>query len=399
MMLLEHHAKELLAAAGVAIPDGVLVTAANLAQTPITLQPPYMAKAQVPVGGRGKAGGILKVKTATDSQAVIEKILGMNIRNHPVRSCRLEAMVDYVSEAYLSLAFDADSGTIKILAAAEGGVEIESPEMRAKLLQASAVPELEAAKAALETLIPALPAELQAPIREAGILLLPLFFEKEALLIEINPLFITRDGGWVAGDAKVLTDDNALPRQPEMRALIERCPELYPEAALKLAQGFDFVQLDTQGDIGLVTTGAGLSMQLVDEIVQRGHRPFNFCDIRTGGFKGDPSRLIQVLKWVASGPNVRSVLMNFFAGNTNLAELVPLILQALAAVPELRQPITLRMTGNGLEAARKILAESNNPIHVETDLERAVDRALAAAGAPAAGAPVGEAPAGEAAHV
>jgi succinyl-CoA synthetase beta subunit len=241
------------------------------------------------------------------------------------------------------------------------------------------VPELGAAKAALETLIPALPAALQAPIREAGSLLLPLFFEKEALLIEINPLFITRDGGWIAGDAKVLTDDNALPRQPEMRALIERCPELYPEAALKLAQGFDFVQLDPQGDIGLVTTGAGLSMQLVDEIVQRGHRPFNFCDIRTGGFKGDPSRLIQVLKWVASGPNVRSVLMNFFAGNTNLAELVPLILQALEAVPELRQPITLRMTGNGLEAARKILAESNNPIHVETDLERAVDRALAAA--------------------
>jgi succinyl-CoA synthetase beta subunit len=289
-------------------------------------------------------------------------------------------MVDYIAEAYFSLAFDADSGTIKILAAAEGGVEIESEEMRAKLLQAAAVPNAAAAKAALETLIPSLPEALRTPIREAASRLIPLFFEKEALLIEINPLFITRDGGWVAGDAKVLTDDNALPRQPEMRALIERFPELYPEAALKLAQGFDFVKLDNQGDIGLVTTGAGLSMQLVDEIVQRGHRPFNFCDIRTGGFKGDPSRLIQVLKWVASGPNVRSVLMNFFAGNTNLAELVPLILQALQAVPELKQPITLRMTGNGLEAARKILAESGNPIHVETDLERAVDRALAAAG-------------------
>jgi succinyl-CoA synthetase beta subunit len=379
MMLLEHHAKELLAEAGVAIPDGILVTAANFKETAITLQLPYMAKAQVPVGGRGKAGGILKVKTGSEFQPVIEKIFGMSIRNHPVRSCRLEAMVDYIGEAYFSLAFDADSGTIKILAAAEGGVEIESEAMRAKLLQASAVPNQGAAQAALETLLPSLPEALRTPIREAASRLIPLFFEKEALLIEINPLFITRDGGWVAGDAKVLTDDNALPRQPELRALIERFPELYPEAALKLAQGFDFVKLDNDGDIGLVTTGAGLSMQLVDEIVQRGHRPFNFCDIRTGGFKGDPSRLIQVLKWVASGPNVRSVLMNFFAGNTNLAELVPLILQALQAVPELKQPITLRMTGNGLEAARKILAESGNPIHVETDLERAVDRALAAA--------------------
>ncbi len=152
---------------------------------------------------------------------------------------------------------------------------------------------------------------------------------------------------------------------------------MYPEAALKLEQGFDFVMLDPLGDIGLVTTGAGLSMQLVDEMVQRGHRPYNFCDIRTGGFKGDPSRLIQVLKWVSSGRNVRSILMNFFAGNTNLAELVPLILIALAAVPELRQPVTLRMTGNGYDAACVILAKSGNPIHVETDLERAVDRALA----------------------
>jgi succinyl-CoA synthetase beta subunit len=380
MMLLEHHAKELLAEVGVAIPDGILVTTANSSRAAITLQLPYMAKAQVPVGGRGKAGGILKVKTEAESQPIIEKILRMSIRNHPVRSCRLEAMVDYVSEAYLSLALDADRGTIEILVAAEGGVEIESEEMRAKLLQASAVPDPEAAKVALETLIPSLPEALRSPIREAATRLIPLFFEKEALLIEINPLFITRDGGWIAGDAKVLTDDNALQRQPGMRALIERHPDLYPEAALKLAQGFDFVKLDGQGDIGLVTTGAGLSMQLVDEIVQRGHRPFNFCDIRTGGFKGDPSRLIQVLKWVASGPNVRSVLMNFFAGNTNLAELMPLILQALQAVPEIRQPITLRMTGNGLEAARKILAESGNPIHVETDLERAVDRALAAAG-------------------
>jgi succinyl-CoA synthetase beta subunit len=288
MMLLEHHAKEMLSAAGVAVPEGMLVTTVEFDRHAILL--PCMAKAQVPVGGRGKAGGILKVKSAAELQPVIEKILGMTIRNHPVRSCRLEAMVDYVSEAYFSLAFDADSGSIKILAAAEGGVEIESDEMRAKLLQASSNPDPESAMAALETLIPALPEILRAPIREVGGRLIPLFFEKEALLIDVNPLFILRGGGWIAGDAKIFTDDNALPRQPQMRALVEGHPELYPEAALKLAQGFDFVQLDPQGDIGLVTTGAGLSMQLVDEIVQRGHRPFNFCDIRTGGFKGDPSR-------------------------------------------------------------------------------------------------------------
>jgi succinyl-CoA synthetase beta subunit len=377
MMLLEHHAKEALAAAGVKIPPGALAKADNLADLAGMMRLPVVAKAQVPVGGRGKAGGILKVKTTAELRPAVEKLLGLTIRNHPVRSVRLEAMVDYVAESYFSLAFDADSATIKILIAAEGGVEIESPEMAAKLLQASAMPDPASAEAALETLLPALPAALRGPIREVGERLIPLFFEQEALLIEINPLFITADGGWIAGDAKMLTDDNALPRQPRLRELIESNPDLYPEAALKLAQGFDFVQLDPDGDIGLVTTGAGLSMQLVDEIVQRGHRPFNFCDIRTGGFKGDPSRLIQVLKWVSSGPKVRSILMNFFAGNTNLAELVPLILIALKELPELRQPITLRMTGNGFDAACTILKESGNPIVVETDLERAVERALA----------------------
>jgi succinyl-CoA synthetase beta subunit len=373
MMLLEHHAKEFLSQAGVAVPKGVLVTDGQDVQFDF----PCMAKAQVPVGGRGKAGGILKISTASDARSTIERILGLTIRNHPVRACRLEALVDQAAEAYFSLAFDADSGTIRILMAAEGGVDIESPEMRAKLLQAAASPAVAPAQAALETLLPSLPEPLRGPMREVAARLIPLFFEKEAVLIEINPLFILPGGGWIAGDAKILTDDNALPRQPELRALIEQYPSLYPEAALKLAQGFDFVQLDPHGDIGLVTTGAGLSMQLVDEIIQRGHRPFNFCDIRTGGFKGDPSRLIQVLKWVASGRNVSAILMNFFAGNTNLAELVPLILVALENVPELRQKITLRMTGNGLDAARKILAESGNPIHVETDLERAIDRALA----------------------
>jgi succinyl-CoA synthetase beta subunit len=373
MMLLEHHAKELLAQAGVPVPEGILVTESEDARFTF----PCIAKAQVPVGGRGKAGGILKINTAAEAQPIIARILGLTIRHHPVRACRLEALVDEAAEAYFSLAFDADSGTIRILIAAVGGVDIESPEMRAKLLQVSSPPAEAPAREAVESLLPSLPPALRGPMREAAARLIPLFFAREAVLIEINPLFILADGGWIAGDAKIITDDNALPRQPELRALIEQFPQLYPEAALKLAQGFDFVQLDPEGDIGLVTTGAGLSMQLVDEIIQRGHKPFNFCDIRTGGFKGDSSRLIQVLKWVASGPKVRAILMNFFAGNTDLAELVPLILQALEAVPELRQPITLRMTGNGLYAAQKILAASGNPIHVETDLERAVDRALA----------------------
>jgi succinyl-CoA synthetase beta subunit len=377
MMLLEHHAKELLRGAGVRIPDGFLVNADSLDLLAGDVAAPCVVKAQVPVGGRGKAGGIVVIRSPSDLEPAVRRVLGMSIRNHPVRSCRIESMVDAVSESYFSLAIDADSGSVVVLAAATGGVDIESPEMRGQLLRASAEPDRESVLRAVESILPALPEVLRGPIDDLAGRLTTLFFEREAMLVEINPLFTMRDGGWVAGDAKILIDDNALPRQPALRDLIETNPDLYPEAALKLAQGFDFVRLDPDGDIGLVTTGAGLSMQLVDEIVGRGHHPFNFCDIRTGGFRGDPSRLVQVLKWVASGPQIRAVLMNFFAGNTNLAELVPIILAALKQVPELRQPITLRMIGNGLDQARAILAESGNPIFVETDLERAVDHALA----------------------
>jgi succinyl-CoA synthetase beta subunit len=378
MMLLEHHGKELLRGAGAPVPQGLLVTASDPDNLALVIPLPCMVKAQVPVGGRGKAGGILRVRSDAELYPAIEKLLTMTIRNHPVRSCRIEETVDAVHEAYFSLSIDADSGAVQLLVAPVGGVDIESPEMRRHLLHARAEPENDAVLKAVEALIPALPEDLRDPIRAASRVLVPLFFEREALLVEINPLFVTRQGGWIAGDTRILIDDNALPRQQVLRDLIAAHPTLYPEATLKLADGFDFVQLDAGGDIGLVTTGAGLSMQLVDEIVERGHRPFNFCDIRTGGFRGDPSRLVQVLKWVAAGPGVRSILMNFFAGNTNLAELAPIILAALKQVPELRQPITLRIIGNGLDAARKILADAGNPVHVETDLERAIDRALAA---------------------
>ena len=141
--------------------------------------------------------------------------------------------------------------------------------------------------------------------------------------------------------------------------------------------GFDYVEVDPHGEIGLITTGAGLSMQLIDELKAQGRRPLNFCDIRSGQFRGDPARLIAVMQWIASRPSVKVVLVNIFAGITDLAEFARLLVQAAGTVPELRVPIVARLIGRNLDEARQILAASALAVTLEPDLDRAIGLMLA----------------------
>lgn len=373
MMLLEHDAKTLLAARGLPVPDGVLVRVGEA----LRAWNEGVAKAQVPVGGRGKAGGIKVARDGASLRGAVDAVLDLSIKGHKVRACRIEQLVDYSREAYLSLTLDTSRGEVTVMMSPHGGIEVEDEATRADLAQENVPLEAGAVLAAVTRLAALMPAALQGPLREAGERLVPVFFAEEALLLEINPLFVRADGSWAIGDTKLAVDENALPRLPHLAALIADNADLYPEAALKLALGFDYVELDPLGDIGLITTGAGLSMQLVDELTARGLSPFNFCDIRTGQFKGDPARLIQVMRWLAAGPNIRAVLINFFAGHTHLGEISRLLLEALEAVPELDVPITARMIGNGLDEARATIDAGGGRIAIETDLERAIDLAIA----------------------
>ncbi|MDF7776709.1 hypothetical protein P1X14_15735 [Sphingomonas sp. AOB5] len=375
MMLLEHDAKELLAELGLPVPQGTLVRKGDT--LPLVTQ--GVVKAQVPVGGRGKAGGIRLVRDRVALREGVDAVLGMSIKGHAVQAVRIEGLIDFVSEAYLSFTLDAAQAMVTVMMSPHGGIEVEDESTREDLATESVALDPDAIRAAVERLSARMPEALRKPMREAGEKLIPAFFEHEAMLLEINPLFVRADGSWAIGDTKLAIDENALARRPRLVSLIETNADLYREAALKLAQGFDYVELDPQGDIGLITTGAGLSMQLIDELVARGRSPFNFCDIRTGQFKGDPARLIQVMQWIAAGPNIKSVLINFFAGHTNLGEIARLLILALDAVPELKAPITARFIGNGLEEAREIIAAAGDPIAIETDLERAIDLAIARA--------------------
>ncbi len=377
MLLLEHDGKELLAEHGIPVAAGVLVSSAPGLDA--SMLPPglWVVKVQVPTGGRGKAGGIRMADTVAEVEMLLKALLGSTLKGHPVRGCRVEQRVLGGTEAYVSLSVDADSGGVRILMSATGGVEIEAlANEEGAILSAVAAPDLASVQAAGRALIVKLPEVQQKPMGEAIEHLAAAFIHTEALLVEVNPLFLHQDGSWMAGDAKVILDDNAFERQPGLVAMAHARKDAYPETEFKLTEDFDYIDLDPDGEVGMVTTGAGLSMMLVDELAERGLRAFNFVDMRTGQMKGDPHRLVLVLERMRSGPNIKVLLINVFAGITHLGEFSRLLVQALDQVPALKNiPIVARLLGNGLEEARQVLLDAKAPVYLETDLEEALARA------------------------
>lgn len=374
MYLLEHDAKTLLAASGVAAPRGMLTgDAEDIRQLP---PGPWVVKAQVPAGGRGKAGGIRGADSFDAVRTSVSEVMRLQIGGRAVRECRIEQAIEGAQEAYLSIMLDPPTANARVLLAPRGGVEIEAMAAETGLLR-TALCDPDATSIAVH--VTALVHDLPAPLREvytaAGNVLARAFCAYECTLLEINPLFVMPDGSWIAGDAKMITDDNALPRQAVIADLLERRALAYPEAHLKRHYGCDYVVVDPEGEIGLLTTGAGLSMMLIDELRAAGLRPYNFLDVRTGGLRGDPARLVHVLSWLAHGSNVKVVLVNIFAGITDLGEFSRLLLAALRSVPLLTVPVVARLVGNGVEAARTLLAEAGIPVVTELDLAVAQVRA------------------------
>lgn len=365
MYLLEHDAKSLLSARGIPVPNGVLVRVG--AALPPLPPGPWVVKAQAPAGGRGKAGGVRKAKTIDEVRAAIEDIAKLRIGGRAVAECRIEQEVIGAQEAYFGLVLDPVAAAVRVLLAPRGGVDIETIAAESGLLRTSTSDlDRSAIAASALKLASGLPHPFSQAMSAAGHLLAETFCHHECSLLEINPLFVMADGNWIAGDAKMITDDNALPRQRALSDLLEQRARAYPEAHLKLRHGCDYVVVDPEGEIGLLTTGAGLSMMLIDEMREAGLRPYNFLDVRTGGLRGDPTRLIHVLQWIAEGRRIKVLLVNVFAGITDLGEFARLLLAAMEASPGLRVPVVARLVGNAIEEARKVLGEAG--IEVVNDL-------------------------------
>ena len=366
MLLTEADGKVLFAEYGIAVPAGVVATDVVPA---LPGDGPWMVKAQVPVGGRGKAGGVVLCHSRAEVETAVTGLIGSRLKGHRVDICLVEQVVAG-EERYLAIMVDAASYGLRVIYSTAGGVEVEHAGAAPGRL---CPPHPGAVGEALADLIADEPAAWRERVAAVARALASLVLQRELALAEINPLFVS-ESGCVAGDAKVVVDLNAVYRQPGLAALIAARPVLYLDACRKLEEGFDYVELDPEGEIGLVTTGAGLSMMLIDELTARGAKPLNFCDIRTGQMRGSPVRLIRVLEWITSRPSLKAVLVNIFAGITDLGEFAALLAAAISASPALQVPVVARLVGRNAAEARRILGEAQPGMLVTEALAEALVR-------------------------
>jgi succinyl-CoA synthetase beta subunit len=355
MKLLEYQAKEVLGALGVPIPPGRVARTAEEAEAACAEIGPVAVKAQVPVGGRGKAGGIKLAQTPEEARAAAAQIIGMDIKGFRVPLVYCEGALDIGQEVYLGFTVDRDARANILMLSARGGMDIEEV--------AEETPE------AIARLYPnpwrgPLDFELNQLAWEAGLgeharALLPLvkklyraITEYDAVTAEINPLVITRSGELIAGDAKLETDENAAFRHQDLEerygAVLEGDP--YEREAKK--RNLTYVSLD--GEIGIIGNGAGLCMGTLDLVQRAGGRPANFCDIG-GGAKAEVVE--NALAVILMNPRVRGVLMNVFGGITRGDEVARGLVQARDSLG-MTLPLVVRLSGTNQEEGRAILQEN-----------------------------------------
>jgi len=367
MRLLEYQGKELFARAGIPVPKGSAAETVEQAVAIMRANPaPSVVKAQVLIGGRGKAGGIKFCSNAEDVVEPAKSILGMNIKGEIAKRIWIEQRVDIQKELYLSIAVDRASKRPIIMASAMGGMDIEEvaqthPGSIAKyrIDPAMGYSPFAGRRVAHEAQIPkGVTGEF------TGILgkLYQLFFDVGALLVEINPLAITKDGHLIASDAKVDLDDNAMFRHKELEAWkpdVERDPLKERAIAAGLGEN-NYVQLD--GDVGIIGNGAGLVMGTLDAVKAAGGEAANFLDIG-GGAKADVMR--EAVNIVTSNPKVRSLFINIFGGITRGDEVAKGLIEALAGGGWSKKKLVIRLTGTNEKEGRALL-EANGIDAVET---------------------------------
>ncbi|HDQ70967.1 MAG TPA: ADP-forming succinate--CoA ligase subunit beta [Chloroflexi bacterium] len=377
MKLHEYQSKRLFAAHGVPIPKGeVAKTPEEARRIAEELGGAVIVKSQVLVGGRGKAGGIKLAQNPAEAEQLAGEILGLEIKGLPVRKVLLDEAADIKKEIYLGIVIDRANRRAVMMASSEGGVEIEevarsNPDAIKKVtidpfLGLRGFQTLELAKGI------GLAIDQFRAFDRIAQGLYQSFLAYDASLAEINPLVVTGEGELLAVDGKMLIDDNALFRHPDLAEMRDVDEETSTEREAREA-GLSYVQLD--GEIGCMVNGAGLAMATMDIIKHFGGEPANFLDIG-GGAKAE--RVATALRLILDDPNVKAVLFNIFGGITRCDEVARGILTAFEEVKP-TVPLVTRLVGTNEEEGREILDQSDYHLITASTLAKAAQKAVAAA--------------------
>jgi len=374
MKLFEYEAKTILAKFGIPTPQGDLATNVNQAREVVAkLKPPFAVKAQVLVAGRGKAGGILFANSIEEAEKATEKLLGMQIKGIPVKSVWIEEKIKTKKELYFGITIDRFARSYVAIASAVGGMEIEEVAQKS--------PE-KVIKFPIDPLCGFYPFQARqiakkigyngSALSELGRIFERLYrigMEYDAELIEMNPLVETVDGKFVAADARIIIDDNALFRHPEYKKrLMEGEGELTPQEIEAMKNDLAYVKLD--GDIGVIGNGAGLVMATLDTIQVYGGKPANFLDVGGGA---PPEKIAAALQIVLSDKNVKTLFINILGGITRCDDVAKGILEAKEKVG-VTKPMVIRLVGTNEEEGKKILTEAG--IDVLESMEKAAQRVV-----------------------
>jgi succinyl-CoA synthetase beta subunit len=371
MDLFEYQARDLFEAKGVPVLGGAVASTPEEARAAAEkLGGKVVVKAQVKIGGRGKAGGVKLAEDPADAYEKAKAILGMDIKGHLVRKVMIAQAAPIESEYYLAILLDRAARSFLVMASVAGGMDIEevahkTPEKLARV-HVDANKGLDKSKALEIVKQGAFPDDVSEAVADVLVTLWKTFQESDATLVEVNPLVKTKDGRIIALDGKVTLDDNASFRHPDYEALIDHAAT-NPLEALAKEKDLNYVKLE--GEVGVIGNGAGLVMSTLDVVAYAGEKygvkPANFLDIGGGA---SAQVMADGLSIILGDPAVRSVFVNVFGGITACDAVANGIVQALGILGDkATKPLVVRLDGNNVNEGRRILNEANHPLVQQLD--------------------------------
>ena len=372
MDLFEYQARDLFEAHGVPVLAGAVATTPEEAQRAAEkIGGKVVVKAQVKIGGRGKAGGVKLAENPADTFEKAKAILGMDIKGHTVHKVMIAAAAPIESEYYLAILLDRAARSFLVMASVSGGMDIEevahkTPEKLAKV-HIDPNDGISQEKALDIVRKGGFPSDVEKGVADVLVTLWKTFQSSDATLVEVNPLVKTADGRIIALDGKVTLDDNAAFRHPDHEALIDHAAT-NPLEALAKEKDLNYVKLD--GEVGVIGNGAGLVMSTLDVVACAGERfggvkPANFLDIGGGA---SAQVMADGLSIILGDPAVKSVFVNVFGGITACDAVANGIVQALTMLGDkATKPIVVRLDGNNVLEGRRILNEANHPLVQQLD--------------------------------